>query len=105
MRTRVLAQIPLFADTEPGFISALCLRIKMISLSPRERIFSVGDVGKEMFVIKKVSHATQAAQRLLLAPPASALFATTRREYLHAGGRPYMRAQSIGRCRLRKACR
>ncbi len=48
-------QVPLFQDCEEGFVSALTTRIRMISLGPGEIIFRVGDVGREMYIIKKVS--------------------------------------------------
>ncbi|GLI61419.1 hypothetical protein VaNZ11_003776 [Volvox africanus] len=53
LHLRSLHKVPLFKDCEEGFMSALSLRIRMISLSPNEVIFRVGDVGKEMYVIKK----------------------------------------------------
>ncbi|KAG2430561.1 hypothetical protein HXX76_010080 [Chlamydomonas incerta] len=53
LHSRSLKKVPLFADCEEGFLSALALRMRMISLSPKEVIFRVGDAGKEMYVIKK----------------------------------------------------
>ncbi|GFR51323.1 hypothetical protein Agub_g13688 [Astrephomene gubernaculifera] len=53
LHRRSLDKVPLFKDCEEGFLSAVSLRIRIHSLSPREVIFRVGDVGKEMYVIKK----------------------------------------------------
>ncbi|GIL74011.1 hypothetical protein Vretimale_5055 [Volvox reticuliferus] len=53
LHLRSLHMVPLFKDCEQGFMNALAIRIRMISLSPGEVIFRVGDVGKEMYVIKK----------------------------------------------------
>ncbi|KXZ53117.1 hypothetical protein GPECTOR_7g1007 [Gonium pectorale] len=53
LHRRSLNKVPLFKDCEEGFLSALSLRIRMISLSPSEVIFRVGDVGKEMYIIRK----------------------------------------------------
>ena len=43
----------MFKDTEEGFLSALSLKMRMMSVPPREIIFRVGDAGKEMYVLKK----------------------------------------------------
>ncbi|KAG2446601.1 hypothetical protein HYH02_008586, partial [Chlamydomonas schloesseri] len=53
LHSRSLKKVPLFADCEEGFLSALALRMRMINLAPKEVIFRVGDAGKEMYVIKK----------------------------------------------------
>ena len=62
---RSCPQVPLFADCEEGFLSALALRMRMISLSPKEVIFRVGDAGKEMYVIKKGERASERAPQKL----------------------------------------
>ncbi|PNH06237.1 Cyclic nucleotide-gated cation channel alpha-3 [Tetrabaena socialis] len=53
LHRRSLSKVPLFQDCEEGFLSALSLRIRMISLSPKEIIFCIGDVGREMYIIRK----------------------------------------------------
>ncbi|KAG2485216.1 hypothetical protein HYH03_016003 [Edaphochlamys debaryana] len=63
LHLRSLKKVPLFADCESGFLTALSLRMRMISLSPKEEIFRVGDVGKEMYIIKKGNVAVTSPNR------------------------------------------
>ncbi|XP_064543587.1 cyclic nucleotide-gated cation channel subunit A isoform X1 [Drosophila montana] len=48
-----LKQVRIFHDTEPGLLEALVLKLKLQVFSPGDYICRKGDVGKEMYIVKR----------------------------------------------------
>lgn len=48
-----LRQVRIFHDTEPGLLEALVLKLKLQVFSPGDYICRKGDVGKEMYIVKR----------------------------------------------------
>eukprot|EP00798_Chlamydomonas_sp_ICE-L_P018042 gene18042-24459_t len=48
-----LAQVPIFQGLERAFLTSLSLRMKIVSFTPKEVIFRAGDLGQEMYIIRK----------------------------------------------------
>lgn len=47
-------QMKLLAGCEPAFVQALAARMRVVMATPEEVIFREGDVGHEMYIIRKV---------------------------------------------------
>lgn len=47
-----LKQVSIFKSCEPGLLIELVLRLKLQVFSPGDYICSVGDIGREMFIVK-----------------------------------------------------
>ncbi|XP_058448217.1 cyclic nucleotide-gated cation channel subunit A isoform X1 [Malaya genurostris] len=50
-----LRQVRIFQDCEPGLLEALVLKLKLQVFSPGDYICRKGDVGKEMYIVKRGS--------------------------------------------------
>ncbi|XP_065081032.1 cyclic nucleotide-gated cation channel subunit A [Ochlerotatus camptorhynchus] len=50
-----LKQVRIFQDCEPGLLEALVLKLKLQVFSPGDYICRKGDVGKEMYIVKRGS--------------------------------------------------
>lgn len=48
-----LKQVRIFQDCEPGLLEALVLKLKLQVFSPGDYICRKGDVGKEMYIVKR----------------------------------------------------
>lgn len=48
-----LAKMPLFSNLEPAFLVSVSLRMRIVTFTPRETIFRAGDLGLEMYIIRK----------------------------------------------------
>ncbi|CAG0886608.1 unnamed protein product [Cyprideis torosa] len=50
---KTLKQVRIFQDAEPGLLNELVLRLKLQVFSPGDYICRKGDVGKEMYIVKR----------------------------------------------------
>lgn len=48
-----LKQVAIFKDCEPGLLTDLILKLKLSVFSPGDYICRTGDIGKEMYIVKK----------------------------------------------------
>lgn len=53
LNSDIISSVPFFQESVPGFISSICIHLKSQVYVPDEAIFQAGDVGREMFFIKK----------------------------------------------------
>eukprot|EP00955_Chlamydomonas_euryale_P046480 353436-Chlamydomonas_euryale.AAC.20 len=61
-----LSKIGMFAGVEEPFLTAVSLRMRMSMFTPRETIFKAGDLGREMYIIRKGSIAVVGAHRQMV---------------------------------------
>ncbi|KAI8038512.1 hypothetical protein M5D96_008412 [Drosophila gunungcola] len=53
LKAEIAIQVRIFHDTEPGLLEALVLKLKLQVFSPGDYICRKGDVGKEMYIVKR----------------------------------------------------
>ena len=48
-----LKRVPIFAEAQPGLLIELVTRLKLQIFSPNDYVCRKGDIGKEMYIIKR----------------------------------------------------